>query len=138
MNYIILLLAISTVSALEIPVQVIDGNLVTIDNESNNVFLVDTGATHSMVSTKYADNNNLKVSVVKGSIRSFHGKTDSVTIYKGVIGENGLSQLHREWLVVDLDGMIIGDKNVIGVLGMDLFDRLGAKIDLKNKIIMVE
>jgi hypothetical protein len=112
--------------------------LVTIDDGSNMVMLIDTGATHSMISKRFAELKKFKAKEVNGSITSYHGKTESVMTFTGNVGINGLPQLHNRWLVVDLDAIKVERKEIIGVIGMDLLESCGAKIDIKRKIISID
>jgi hypothetical protein len=137
MRTIVLCLIIISLSALEYPLQIIEGNLIYIDGKSQTAMLIDTGATHSMISEKYASQNSLKIENKKGSITSFHGKTDSIRLFKGDVGIEGIAKLNRNWLVVDLGSIQIKNTTVVGVIGMDFLEKMDAKIDIKSKTISV-
>jgi ketosteroid isomerase-like protein len=96
------------------------------------IFLVDTGATSMLNLKSFSHGDQRTVSVT-----SWNGTKDTpaqdVTLRDLIIGDHHLNGLKLPAVDLSQIGLACG-RRIDGILGVDLLSRLGATVDIKNRI----
>lgn len=102
-------------------------------SELGGRFLIDTGASQSLISPKVIKNQNKIKCKIKKEINfittahttSRHNQVAYITLPKQIFKEN----ITHKFLIFDFDS------DFVGLLGLDLLSPLNSKIDIKNKLL---